>query len=254
MTLRTTTQRDIERERASSVIPAQETLRPDRGPSTLRGFTQGINLGFREGTTVSLITSVRYKLAGRNSREATEEDLIALAGSFAGDIELKKNMTINQLRMVVNDRFNEVRLAESIRNSDSPMSTLAGSFVGLMFDPVDVVLVGGAVAKITAPIKAARTTAEYARLLGKTKMRHILESSKVGARAGFIEAAVVEPFIAKAQGDLQRDYTIVDSFANLAVSPIFGATIGSITGAFTFNSTKSSLYKFFLFLLCHRHL
>jgi len=235
MSLRQATQQGILTGRDAPPRVPTEVQVPVKPASMSTSFTESFKEGWRFTLLQSSIDTVNYNSLGKSGNPITEEEWKAIMGPYAVDLEYEPGVTKEQADFLKADRFTSLRRNERINAADSPGSAFAGMMVGVIVDPVDMFIVGGVVTKAA---RTARTTRGYMKTLNNSRAQNAIAAGGFGAKTSSIQTIITEPFIHQSQVGLQRDYTVANSLATIAVSPFFGAGLGATIGAATHKSTQ----------------
>ena len=144
------------------------------------------------------------------------------------------------------DLIIELKKQELTRNfivANSNVGLTGQISVGLLASLVDPINIGSAFVPIIGSARYAGMLAKQASRLGRASVR-----ARTGAVEGAVGALAVEPLVYYSQRNVQADYDLYDSFANLAFGAGFGAglrTGGGLIGDILNNPKSTGIERSF---------
>ena len=159
-----------------------------------------------------------------DSPTLSKSDALAQAKNAGVNVDVPDDgISQGALQVLIDRRLDENRRAEVLSRAAPGFGTgalrLGAGLVASLFDPINV---ASAFIPIVGEARYARMLGQAAGGLGRAGVR-----AGVGAVEGAAGAALVEPLVYGLRRDLQDDYSMADSLANIA----FGAVGGGILHA-----------------------
>lgn len=158
----------------------------------------------------------------------SEQSLIIEDAGLIDVLEPREGETYRSLEMLIAMKREELARKTVMANArEGIVSSTAMLGSGLFTSLLDPINAAVGFVPLVGPARYAAMLQQRATTLGRFSVR-----AKVGAAEGFLATAAVEPIVYFGAQDRQADYTVYDTFANLAFGTVIGGGLVGVGGYF----------------------